>query len=276
MGNPYRYLIKQLIALAVGLCLAFGVSRVDASLFRRPVGRLFGARSLSRCSARRSCFRPPINSARRWHVFGKLTLQPSEFLKVALVLLLAYQIDRKRDRLDDFVQGILPTAFFLAIATALVLAEPDLGTAASLVLVAATLLLLAGAPLRYFALGAAACLPVLGDPRGIGELPAPANPLVPPSGGRSAREGIPGGAVAHRRRDGRLDRQRARAVASEALLSSVSAHRFHLRDRRRGARLPRRDRGTRLSSASSPGGACARRGARPSPISRIWPGERRR
>lgn len=159
-GNPYRYLFKQLIALAVGLCLAFGVSRVDASFFRRPWVVYTGlGLCLFLCAA--VLFRPPINSARRWLVFGKLTLQPAEFLKVALVLFLAYQIDRKRDRLDDFVQGILPTAFFLAIATALVLAEPDLGTATSLVLVAAALFFLAGAPLRYFAFGAAASLPVL-------------------------------------------------------------------------------------------------------------------
>ncbi len=159
-GNPYRYLFKQLSALALGLGLAFAVSRTDAAFLRRP-WVVYGGLGVCLVLCVAVLFRPPINAARRWLVLGKFTLQPAEFLKVALVLFLAYQIDRKRDRLDDFLRGILPTAFFLAIATALVLAEPDLGTAASYVIVAATLLFLAGAPLRYFAVGAAAFFPVL-------------------------------------------------------------------------------------------------------------------
>ncbi len=106
-------------------------------------------------------FRPPINAARRWLSLGPATLQPSEFLKVALVVFLAYQIDRKKERLDDLLHGIMPIVAFVALAAALVLAEPGFGTAISYLLVAAALLFLAGAPLRYFALGLAACLPVL-------------------------------------------------------------------------------------------------------------------
>jgi cell division protein FtsW len=159
-GNPYRYLAKQLAALIVGLTLAFVVSRIDHRHFRRPFvvyGGLAGCLLL--CVA--VLFRPPINAARRWIVVGPLTLQPAEFLKVALVLFLAYQIDRKRERLDDFVHGMLPALTFLGLAAAIVLAEPDLGTATSYLLVAATLFYLAGAPLKYFALGAAGCVPVL-------------------------------------------------------------------------------------------------------------------
>ena len=159
-GNPYRYLAKQLAALIVGLTLAFVVSRVDHRHFRNPAvvyGALAGCLFL--CVA--VLFRPPINAARRWLVFGPLTVQPAEFLKVALVLFLAYQIDRKRERLDDFVHGVLPAASFLGLSAAIVLAEPDFGTATSYLLVAAALFFLAGAPLRWFALGATGCIPVL-------------------------------------------------------------------------------------------------------------------
>ena len=159
-GNPYRYLAKQLAALIVGLTLAFVVSRIDHRHFRRPLvvyGGLGGCLFL--CVV--ALFRPAINAAHRWIVVGPLTIQPAELMKVALVVFLAYQIDRKRERLDDFVHGILPAAAFLGVAAGVVLAEPDLGTATSYLLVAATLYFLAGAPLRYFALGLAGCVPVL-------------------------------------------------------------------------------------------------------------------
>ena len=159
-GNPYRYLAKQLAALIVGLTLAFVVSRVDHRHFRNRA-IVYGGLGVCLFLCVAVLFRPPINAARRWLVFGPLTLQPAEFLKVALVLFLAYQIDRKRDRLDDFVHGVLPAASFLGLAAAIVLAEPDFGTATSYLLVAAALFYLAGAPLRWFAIGAAGFIPVL-------------------------------------------------------------------------------------------------------------------
>ena len=158
-GNPYRYLAKQLAALIVGLTLAFVVSRVDHRHFRRPVV-VYGALGVCLALCVAVLFRPPINAARRWLVFGPLTLQPAEFLKVALVLFLAYQIDRKRERLDDFTHGVLPAASFLGISAAVVLAEPDFGTATSYLLVAGALFFLAGAPLRWFWIAAAGCIPV--------------------------------------------------------------------------------------------------------------------
>jgi cell division protein FtsW len=159
-ASPFRYLFKQLAALCVGAGAAFGLTRVEPAFLKKPVvvyGFLLG--SLGLCAA--VLFRPPINAARRWLVAGPFTVQPAEILKVALVIYLAYQLDRKRDRIDDFFGGVLPVMSFVLVAAALVLVEPDLGTAASYILVAATLLWLAGVPARYFWLGGAACLPVL-------------------------------------------------------------------------------------------------------------------
>lgn len=159
-GNPYRYLAKQLAALIVGLTLAFVVSRIDHRHFRNPA-IVYGGLVLCLLLCVAVLFRPPINAARRWLVFGPLQLQPAEFLKVALVLFLAYQLDRKRERLDDFVHGVLPAATFLGLSAAVVLAEPDFGTATSYLLVAGALFFLAGAPLKYFAIGIAGCVPVM-------------------------------------------------------------------------------------------------------------------
>ena len=60
------------------------------------------------------------------------------------------------------------------------------------------------------------------------------------------------------------------AQPAEALLPAVSAHRLHLRDRRRGARVHRRGRSRSLPSASSRGGVSAPRGARPTRSAAFW------
>ncbi|MFN2386972.1 MAG: putative lipid II flippase FtsW [Thermoanaerobaculia bacterium] len=158
-GSPYRFLLKQLAALLLGGLAAFAVYRTDYRLFARPivVYSAFGG-ALVLCVA--ALFQPPINAARRWISLGAFTLQPSEFLKVALVLLLAYQISRKTEKLGNPERAALPAVVLTGAAALVVLLEPDFGTAACYGVLCAVLLWLAGARARYFLLAGAAVVPL--------------------------------------------------------------------------------------------------------------------
>ena len=159
-GNPYRYLIKQIAALAIGGAAAFVVYRTDYRLFARAwvaYGVYGGAVLL--CVA--ALFHPPINAARRWIPVGPLMLQPSEILKIGLVLLLAYQIARKGQVSGDPERAVLPTAVFTGIAAGVVLLEPDLGTAACYLLLGGVLLWLSGVRARFFLIALGALVPLL-------------------------------------------------------------------------------------------------------------------
>ena len=158
-GNPYRYLVRQIAALAVGGLAAFAVYRTDYRFFSRPwvvYGIYVG--SLLLCAA--ALFHSPVNAARRWVSYGPLRFQPSETLKIGLVLLLAYQIARKQRRHGEAEGAIVPAVILTVLAAGLVLAEPDLGTAACYMMIAAVVLWLAGLRTRFFWI-AAACLPPL-------------------------------------------------------------------------------------------------------------------
>jgi cell division protein FtsW len=159
-GNPYRYLIKQIAALATGGLAAFVVYRTDYRFFARPAvvyGAYGGAWLL--CVA--ALFQPPINSARRWISLGPAMLQPSELLKIGLVLLLAHQIARKSKAAGGPERALLPAVIFTVLAAGVVVLEPDLGTAACYVLLCGILLWLAGVRARYFGLVAAGFVPLL-------------------------------------------------------------------------------------------------------------------
>jgi cell division protein FtsW len=95
-------------------------------------------------------FQPPINGTRRWFLLGPVSIQASELAKLALLPFLAFQIDRHDEQVGRR-EFLLPTLFVLGLVATLVLAGPDLGTAALLVLVAAILIFLAGLPLGYVA-----------------------------------------------------------------------------------------------------------------------------
>jgi cell division protein FtsW len=158
-GNPYRFLIKQVAALALGGVAAFWISRVDYRLFARPL-LVYGAYGGAFALCVLALFFPPINSARRWIPLGAFMLQPSELLKVGLVLLLAYQVSRKMQKTGQPDGAILPAAVFSGAAAAVVLAEPDLGTAACYIILCGVVLWLAGVRARVFGLAAAILLPL--------------------------------------------------------------------------------------------------------------------
>lgn len=93
---------------------------------------------------------PQRNGAYRWIRLPVMQVQPSEFMKLAYILALAWYL-RYRDNFRRF-SGLLLPFVVSAIPLALILLEPDLGTALLLVPVLFTMIFIAGAKLRHLAL----------------------------------------------------------------------------------------------------------------------------
>jgi cell division protein FtsW len=159
-GSPYRYLIKQIAALIAGGIAAFAIYRLDYRRLARPwvVYGTFGIAWLLCVSA---LFRPPINNARRWLPLGPVMLQPSEILKIGLVLVLASLISRKVQTPGDPEKAMVASLVFTGMAAGVVLLEPDMGTAICYVMLCAVLFWLSGVRARFFAIGAAGLVPIL-------------------------------------------------------------------------------------------------------------------
>ena len=98
--------------------------------------------------------------ARRWMRLGSLTFQPSELVKIALVLWLARSLAKKQERIRTFSVGLLPHLIMLAMVGILLMLEPDFGTTVVLAAVTFALLFVAGAPLTYLVAVAGAAAPV--------------------------------------------------------------------------------------------------------------------
>ncbi len=98
-----------------------------------------------------------VNGARRWFAAGPIQFQPSELLKLALVLYVARYLADHPKRMRGFRQSVAPVALIAGPALLLVVVEPDLGTTLVIAFAIAGLLVAAGMPGRYLAvLGAVA------------------------------------------------------------------------------------------------------------------------
>jgi len=89
-----------------------------------------------------------VNGNTNWISIAGFTLQPAEFLKVALIMYMAWFVSNREHELDDPRRVLLPVLIVGGAALALVMLGRDLGTAIIIALIVFGTLVIAGAPLR--------------------------------------------------------------------------------------------------------------------------------
>jgi cell division protein FtsW len=140
-ANPLGYVERQVAYAIIGLALLVFISRVDLERIRLFAPTLV-ASALFLCLAVLAVG-ARINGARRWIDVGPLVFQPSELAKFALVVWTAAYLSRRRPPRTLKELG-RPIGLLVLVFAGLVLVEPDLGTALTLLLVVGAILLVSG------------------------------------------------------------------------------------------------------------------------------------
>jgi cell division protein FtsW len=146
--QPYLFLFKQGAFALVGLFLVPLVMRVDYRTYRQPVV-IWTALAVAVVTLVAVLFSRPVNGAARWLLIGPLGVQPSELAKLAVIVFIAALLERRMERIDDVPYALLPIGIVVGAIVGLILAEPDLGTAVSVLVIAAVMVFAAGVSYRY-------------------------------------------------------------------------------------------------------------------------------
>ena len=157
---PSVFLFKQLAWSLIGLLLVPVVMRIDYRTYRQPAV-IWMAVGLALVALVAVLFARPVKGASRWLNIGFMGVQPSELAKIAVVIFTAALLERRMDRIDDVGYSILPIGAVVGAFVGLILAEPDLGTAVCVVMIAAMMVFAAGINYRYVVGLALAALPAL-------------------------------------------------------------------------------------------------------------------
>ncbi len=154
-GDPGYLVKRQAIALAVGLMVMFTLMLIDYRWLASKAWIFFAGSAVLLVGlfvTGKTKF-----GATAWYRIGSFQLQPSEFAKVALVLMLAAVCSDDRGEALPF-ERFVGALFLLAIPLGLVLLQPDLGTGSTLVAVTMGILLIARARARHILLISAMAL----------------------------------------------------------------------------------------------------------------------
>lgn len=156
------YLLRQMTAAALGLCLALAASLVPVEWWKKWSPWLFGVVLLLLIAVLIPGVGTRVKGARRWLRMGGVSVQPSELAKIAVPMLtclwLAAAHRTGRMGWSHSIWVLVPTLLVLP----LVLLEPDLGTSCFLALGTLLALYLGGWPWQRFVLGMVLLLPASG------------------------------------------------------------------------------------------------------------------
>ncbi len=159
-GSPYTFVLRQVAWAAAGLCAMFAASKFDYRRYRHPavVFSVLGATTVLLISV---FLLDRSHNTHRWLRMGAFSFQPSELAKPAIILFLAYFLQARTKLMDDWRSTLLPAVLPSLVFAALIVKEPDLGTALACAAITATIFFVAGVRLCYFGYAlAAAALPL--------------------------------------------------------------------------------------------------------------------
>jgi cell division protein FtsW len=151
-GDPMQFLKRQVAYAVLGLALMVVTSRMPFRRWRALAPTLVVVSIVLLLAV--LAIGTSVNGARRWIGVGPATFQPSELAKLAVAVWAAGYLTRKRPprTLKEIAR---PLGLLIGVFCILLLAEPDLGTAIALMLVAGAILLVAGTPVRPLLTGTA-------------------------------------------------------------------------------------------------------------------------
>lgn len=187
-GNGYYFLLRQTLWLAIGIAGMFALMNLDYRRLRQP-RVVFTVLSFTLLMLIGVFFLDRSHATHRWIRIGPLSLQPSEIAKLAVIFYLAWFIELRRNKrasdtssramngsaarprkslasrfgtgLNDPVRSILPVAATLLLVVGLVVAEPDMGTACMISLIAFVMLYVSGLSMRYVMGAILAAMPII-------------------------------------------------------------------------------------------------------------------
>jgi len=148
-GSSTFFIKKQILWAGISLFLILILTKIDYHKYEK-YANLFLLFSL--ISLVVVLFSEPTKGATRWIRLGPVVFQPSEFFKYALVLFMAHSLSKRRNKIKNFKDVLLPYFLVLGIASLLIMKQPHLGAILSVSIIFLVMLFAAGTKVKHILL----------------------------------------------------------------------------------------------------------------------------
>ena len=160
--EPHYFVLKQLMGLIIGLGGLVICRRIPFHTIQRFSPYLFLAAAGITALTLVPQLGVMIHGSRRWIAIAGISFQPSEFLKIAFIIYLAYILTKKQYHVRSFMYGYAPFLLIIGITAIILLQQPDFGQAITLGITAFMLFFIAHIHLAYLVGTLALVFPLIG------------------------------------------------------------------------------------------------------------------
>jgi len=160
-GDSLFFLKRQIVFLCIGILLSLAVLAIDYHQIQKFSKPLLLVSLVLLLLVLVPSLGSQVSGARRWFKIWRFSFQPSELVKLSIIIYLADILSRKGPFVNKFTSGFLPPLLVSGFTIGLILLQPDLGTAISIGCITFILFFAVGVSWKYLAYTLASTLPIL-------------------------------------------------------------------------------------------------------------------
>ena len=146
--DPFKYVKNQGLFLAVGLILMILVSKVNFEKYYKYANKIFLVCFILLILV--LCVGTERNGSKSWFGIGSFGIQPSEFMKMAMIIFTSKYLYNNRKDITNIKKGVIPILLLTLSVFALIMMQPDFGTGLILVMGVIGLLFVGGVNIKFF------------------------------------------------------------------------------------------------------------------------------
>ncbi len=147
--DPFVFFRNQALVVLLGIFTAFVLANVPAKIIKKYIPGLLLLSFILICLTFVPGIGGRIKGCNRWIFLPGFTFQPSELVKLSLILYLSFVLSKKEDKMEDFVNTIMPPLLIVLLFVTLVFFQKDLSTAAFIFFLSLSIFYIAKTNLLY-------------------------------------------------------------------------------------------------------------------------------
>lgn len=149
-SNGYHYVLYQFIFLLISIFISMFIQKIDINIIKKNINKLF----LFGIILLILVIIPGIgvirNGSRSWFSIGPLSMQPSEFIKVILIIFTAKYLEKYHYKINKIKDNLLPLILVLGLVIFLIMLEPDFGSSMIIILTILSMIFISGLKYKFF------------------------------------------------------------------------------------------------------------------------------
>ena len=148
--NPYKFVINQGVFFIVGLVAMYVISKIDYHIYLKRCNQIFLICFILLILVLIPGIGTVRNGSRSWFGIGSFGIQPSEFMKLALIIFTSKYMVKHEKEMKFIKKGVLPILGITLLVFGLIMLQPDFGTGVIIVMSIMGLIFIGGAPMKFF------------------------------------------------------------------------------------------------------------------------------